>query len=134
MNIRIGTSGWNYPSGRGTWNGVFYPARRDAAARRGRARPARVDELAYYAEHFDTLEVNSSFYRPPTPETTRKWVGRTPPGFEFSLKLYQKFTHPEMFKEATGQADARVDQADVDVFRDGLDPIARAGRLGALLA
>src|SRR6266545_3249230 len=89
--LRIGTSGWNYPSGKGTWNGIFYP--------KGRSRKT-FDELAYYAEHFDTVEVNSSFYGVPTPETTRGWVERTPKGFEFSLKLYQKFTHPKMFREA----------------------------------
>ncbi len=72
--IRIGTSGWSYPSGAGTWNGIFYPARRrDAGA-------GRFDELAYYAEHFDTVEVNSTFYRPPRPATARSWVRRTPSG------------------------------------------------------
>src|SRR3954468_21289911 len=88
---RIGTSGWNYPSGKGTWNGVFYPPSR------GRAKG--FDELAFYAEHFDTVEVNSTFYGQPRPEVTRGWATRTPPGFEFSVKLYQKFTHPRMFKE-----------------------------------
>src|SRR5215204_4002389 len=60
-NLRIGTSGWNYPAGRGTWNGVFYPA---AAKGRGagRAGKPKFDELAYYAEHFDTVEVNTTFY------------------------------------------------------------------------
>ncbi len=135
MNLRIGTSGWSYPSGRGTWNGIFYPTAPLAAgpfARRGASR--RFDELAYYAEHFDTVEVNSSFYRPPRPETTRAWVRRTPPGFEFSLKLYQKFTHPQMFRQATGQGEATVSQRDVDAFRAALDPIAEAGKLGAVLA
>ena len=90
-NLRIGTAGWNYPSGRGTWNGVFYPARR--------TRPKGFDELAYYAEHFDTVEVNSTFYGQPRAEVTRGWVARTPAGFEFAVKLYQKFTHPRMFEE-----------------------------------
>jgi uncharacterized protein YecE (DUF72 family) len=135
MNLRIGTSGWSYPSGRGTWNGVFYPAAPPASApARGAGRSRRFDELAYYAEHFDTVEVNSSFYRPPRPETARAWVRRTPPGFEFSLKLYQKFTHPQMFRQATGQVDAAVSRADVDAFRAALDPIAEAGKLGAVLA
>jgi uncharacterized protein YecE (DUF72 family) len=91
-NLRIGTAGWNYPSGRGTWNGVFYPA--------GRARRKGFDELAYYAEHFDTVEVNSTFYGQPRAEVTRGWVARTPARFEFSVKLYQKFTHPRMFEGA----------------------------------
>ena len=58
------------------------------------------DELTCYAEHFDTVEVNSSFYGPPRPETSRAWVERTPAGFEFSLKLHQQFTHPEMYKRS----------------------------------
>ena len=86
--IRIGTSGWSYPSGRGTWNGVFYPPRS--------GRGARFDDLAYYAEHFDTVEINSTFYRLPPVTTTRSWARRTPPGFDFSVKLYQAFTHPGM--------------------------------------
>jgi len=49
--FRIGTSSWSYPvSGEGSWNGVFYP-------------PGKVDELQYYAERFNTVEVNSTFYR-----------------------------------------------------------------------
>jgi len=93
-DIRIGTSGWNYPTGKGTWNGIFYPARR--GAKRG---GGTFDELAYYAEHFDTVEINSTFYRVPSVDTARGWADRTPPGFEFSLKLYQKFTHPEMYQK-----------------------------------
>jgi len=141
-NIRVGTSGWNYPTGRGTWNGVFYPARR--------ARGKTFDELAYYAEHFDTVEVNSTFYGQPRPEVTRGWADRTPAGFEFSVKLYQKFTHPRMFKDrlrrsvtgASGAVEqdelltalARPNQADLDEFRRGIDPLAAGGKLGALLA
>ena len=161
--IRIGTSGWNYPTGKGTWTGVFYPPRR------GRAKS--FDELSYYAEHFDTVEVNSTFYGQPRAEVTRAWADRTPAGFEFSVKLYQKFTHPRMFKErlerslprtteslnehaslneqvgpsfssggtnaARGDAItelARPNAADIDEFRRGIDPLLDAGKLGALLA
>jgi uncharacterized protein YecE (DUF72 family) len=124
--IRIGTSGWSYPSGRGTWNGVFYPAT-------GR-RPRRFNELAFYAEHFDTVEINSTFYRPPAPETARRWTRLTPAHFDFSIKLYQKFTHPEMFLKATGQDPYQLGAADVDEFRAGLAPIAESGKLGVLLA
>ena len=148
-NLRIGTSGWNYPSGKGTWNGIFYPP--------ARRRPKGFDELTFYAEHFDTVEVNSTFYGQPRPEVTRKWAERTPATIEFSVKLYQKFTHPRMFKErlAGGLPDpgvpnpgwdkarresklldalARPNNADLDEFRRGLDPLASSGRLGALLA
>src|SRR5437867_5194565 len=90
-DVRIGTSGWNYPSGRGTWNGVFYPPRR--------GRPKGFDELAFYAEHFNTVEVNTTFYGQPRVDVSRGWAARTPPGFEFSVKLYQKFTHPRLFQE-----------------------------------
>ena len=128
--IRVGTSGWNYPGGRGTWNGVFYPSTAGVAKRK----KSGFDELAFYAEHFDTVEVNSSFYGVPAPNTTKSWVDRTPANFEFSLKLYQKFTHPEMFHRATGQDPSSIDDADIDGFRRAIDPIAEAGKLGALLA
>jgi uncharacterized protein YecE (DUF72 family) len=128
--IRVGTSGWSYPSGKGTWNGIFYPVQ---PARRPRGSP-KFDELAFYAEHFDTVEVNSSFYRVPAVATVRKWVERTPAGFEFSLKLYQKFTHPDMFAKATGADPSRLGQNDVDGFREALEPLMNGGRMGALLA
>ena len=127
--IRVGTSGWSYPTGKGTWTGVFYPT----GAKGSRAR-GKFDELAFYAEHFDTVEINSSFYRTPTPDTAKGWAARTPRGFEFSLKLFQKFTHPEMFHKATGQDPWELGQKDVDEFRAALDPLASAHKLGALLA
>jgi uncharacterized protein YecE (DUF72 family) len=125
--IRVGTSGWSYPSGAGTWNRIFYPA---GTTRRG----SGFDELQFYAEHFNTVEVNSSFYRVPGVAVTAAWATRTPAHFDFSLKLYQKFTHPEMFLKATGHNPGPLDGADVDGFRTAIDPLARAGKLGALLA
>jgi uncharacterized protein YecE (DUF72 family) len=122
--IRVGTSGWHYPSGPGTWNGVFYPSRRA----RG------FDELAYYAEHFDTVEVNSSFYRMPEPAMTAAWARRTPSTFLFAVKLFQKFTHPDMYLAREGARDWDVSRADFDLFRAGIAPLADAGRLGAVLA
>jgi uncharacterized protein YecE (DUF72 family) len=127
--IRVGTSGWSYPTGKGTWNGIFYPEGASKSKQKG-----GFDDLAFYAEHFDTVEVNSSFYGVPSIQTTRGWAARTPADFEFSLKLYQKFTHPEMFLEATGKDPADLDRADVDEFRAAIDPLAQAGKLGALLA
>jgi uncharacterized protein YecE (DUF72 family) len=163
MTLRIGTSGWSYPSGKGTWNGLFYPKSRSK-----RAGTAGFDELRFYADHFDTVEVNSTFYGQPRADVTSGWVTRTPRGFEFSLKLYQKFTHPQMFREAalkrapgfhqgtpprrsgrqgegtpprrSGRPEALLDlltevtQSDIDDFRAGVEPLARSGRLGALLA
>lgn len=128
-NVRVGTSGWSYPSGEGTWNGIFYPA----PGRRPRG-SGRFDELRFYAEHFDTVEVNSSFYRIPSPATARSWAERTPAGFEFSLKLFQQFTHPDMFHASTGADPSNLGQKEVDEFRSALDPLASAGKLGALLA
>ena len=92
--------------------------------------------------------MNSTFYGQPRPEVTRAWADRTPANFEFSVKLYQKFTHPGMFKARVARglpADARdnasaIDSlarptaADLDEFRRGIDPLASSGRLGALLA
>ena len=136
MTIRVGTSGWSYPGGRGTWNGVFYPAKG--------ARARGFDELTFYARWFDVVEVNSTFYGQPRAAVTAKWAERTPRGFEFAVKLYQKFTHPAMFREtaadAAPEADAAwldqagtVHQADVDEFRTGIEPLATAGKLGPLL-
>jgi uncharacterized protein YecE (DUF72 family) len=121
--IRVGTSGWSYPTGRGMWNGVFYPARR----------PPRFDDLAYYATHFDTVEVNSTFYRMPEAPLTARWLERTPADFLFSVKLFQKFTHPDMYLARAGVADWNLSKGDIDAFRTGVDPLARAGRLAALL-
>src|SRR5207244_1649345 len=148
-NLRVGTSGWNYPSGKGTWNGGVYP----------KPPPKGFDELAFYAEHFDTVEVNSTFYGQPRAEVTRGWADRTPSGFEFSVKLYQSFTHPRMFEERLRrsvldtrgggaprevkreaknddlvQMLVRPNESDLDEFRRGIDPLASSGKLGALLA
>ena len=138
--MRVGTSGWNYPSGNGTWNGLFYPKTRSK-----RAGTDQFDELRFYAEHFDTVEVNTTFYGQPRAEVTRGWADRTPAGFDFSMKLYQKFTHPKMFREAALKTApgaegplldllAQVTQSDIDDFRAGVEPLASAGKLGALLA
>ena len=79
------------------------------------------------------VRVNSSFYRPPTPGTTASWAKKTPGDFVFSVKLWQKFTHPKMYEVATGAA-AAISLADVDTFKRSLGPLASAGKLGALLA
>jgi uncharacterized protein YecE (DUF72 family) len=121
--ILVGTSGWNYPTGRGRWSGVFYPKRR----------PRGFDELRFYADHFDTVEVNSTFYHMPEPSTSQRWLERTPAGFLFSIKLYQKFTHPDMYLARDGVTDWDVSRGDIEDFRRGIDPIASAGRLAAVL-
>jgi uncharacterized protein YecE (DUF72 family) len=118
--IYIGTSGWSYPKGEGTWKGYFYPA-------------GKINELEYYGQFFNTVEINSSFYRPPDPAYVSNWVKRTPPGFLFAVKLWQKFTHPGMYQEATGEV-AAISQQDVDVFSQSLEPLVKSQKLGALLA
>ena len=139
--IRIGTSGWHYPSGDGAWDGVFYPPRGR------RHRPKGFDELEYYARHFDTVEVNSTFYGVPRRAVTAAWADRTPDDFAFAVKLYQQFTHPKMFAAAARSGGTRpestsvptgappkIDRGDVDRFRDAIAPLHEAGKLGALLA
>ncbi|MFC2045182.1 DUF72 domain-containing protein [Chloroflexota bacterium] len=118
--IYIGTSGWSYPKGEGTWQGYFYP-------------DSKINELEYYSQFFNTVELNSSFYRPPNPSFAENWVRRTPEGFKFAVKLWQKFTHPKMYREATGEQ-AVISQNDVDLFLNSIRPIYQSGKLGALLA
>jgi uncharacterized protein YecE (DUF72 family) len=121
VSLRIGTSGWNYPSGKGTWNGIFYPLPSE--------RRRNFDELGFYAERFNTVEINSTFYGQPRPTVTLEWVRRTPPGFEFAVKFFQKFTHPNL---ATDKSP--VSAGDVDTFKRGIEPLVAGERLGPLLA
>lgn len=110
--ILFGTSGWSYDD----WKGVFYPLKT----------PSRFDYLRFAAEYFDALEINSTFYRPPSPATAASWVRRTAdkPAFEFTAKLHQRFTH------ARGEPWTPAEAAD---FKRGIDPLADAGKLGGLL-
>jgi uncharacterized protein YecE (DUF72 family) len=92
--------------------------------------------------------VNSTFYGQPRPDVCRGWADRTPAGFEFSIKLYQKFTHPKLFEQRVTsslpedvrheaplvQMLARPNEADIDEFKRGIEPLAARGRLGAMLA
>jgi uncharacterized protein YecE (DUF72 family) len=118
--IYIGTSGWSYPKGEGTWKGHFYPT-------------GKINELEYYSQFFNTVEINSSFYRPPNPGHAINWVESVPEDFRFTVKLWQKFTHPKMYEKATGKA-AVISQEDVGQFKEGIEPMANSGKLGALLA
>jgi len=120
VKIYIGTSGWSYPRGEGTWTGYFYPT-------------GKINELEYYSQFFNTVEINSTFYRPPNPGYVYNWVRRVPKDFLFTVKLWQKFTHPKMYKEATGE-EAVISVRDVDIFKQSLDPLMKSGKLGALLA
>jgi len=107
---RIGAAGWAYPD----WKGRVYPSQT----------PREIDALTYLADYFDTIEINSTFYRTPDPALTRRWAQRiaTRPGFKFTVKLPQLFTH-------TRQARAQ----DEDAFKKAMDPLYTAGKLGAVL-
>jgi uncharacterized protein YecE (DUF72 family) len=118
--IFIGTSGWSYPRGEGTWNGNFYPV-------------GKINELEYYSRYFNTVEVNSTFYRPPDPIMTKRWARLVPAGFLFTVKLWQKFSHPRMFEAATGN-EAVISLKDIQLFQNGIEPLVGAGKLGAILA
>ncbi len=98
--VRIGTSGWVYPH----WRGRFYPA--DAPQQRW---------LEYYARHFDTVEVNNTFYRLPAARAFDAWARRVPAGFLFALKASRFITHVKRLRGAA---------APVRTF------LGRAGRLG----
>ncbi len=109
--IRVGTAGWFYED----WNSIVYPGK-----------PGRgFDRLGVMASLFDTNEINSSFYRIPSPRMTADWARRVAhnPRFAFTAKLYRGFTHE-------GKAGAAEEKA----FAQAMDPLARAGRLGCVLA
>lgn len=78
MVVRIGTSGWSYDH----WTGVLYPPKL-AATRR----------LAVYVEEFDTVELNASFYRWPTPARFTQWRDQLPDGFTMTVKAPRGLTH-----------------------------------------
>ncbi len=83
-SIRIGCSGWQYRD----WRGRFYPA--GLAAGRW---------LEYYAEHFDTVELNASFYRLQAATTFRAWSRRLPDGFAMAVKASRYLTHTKRLRD-----------------------------------
>ncbi|HEU4390110.1 MAG TPA: DUF72 domain-containing protein [Blastocatellia bacterium] len=109
--VRVGPAGWSYQD----WKGIVYPPRPGS----------RFDPLAYLAGFFDTIEINSTFYRPPSGATALSWVKRVNENssLKFTVKLYRKFTHER--GEAT--------EEDWKACREGFDPLAEAGKLGAML-
>jgi uncharacterized protein YecE (DUF72 family) len=108
--LYIGTSGWSYPD----WAGIVYPRRK------------KVDELAFIAEYFNAVEINTTFYRPPTAQMTASWVRRTNDAgdFHFTVKLWQRFTH---------ERENPYGAEDVETFKRGIEPLAVSGRLGGVL-
>jgi len=110
-DIRVGPAGWSYAD----WRGRVFPENAGA----------KFDTLALVAKYFDTAEINSSFYHPPAPDTARAWLRRIEhnPNFVFTAKLFRRFTHER------GKATAE----DEKLFRESMDPLMDAGKLGALL-
>jgi uncharacterized protein YecE (DUF72 family) len=106
--VRIGLSGWDYPK----WHGDFYPS--GLAARR---------RLEFVGEHFDTVEVNGSFYSLQRPSTYQRWYDATPPGFVFALKGGRFITHLKRLRDAS--------QGLANFFASG--PLVLAEKLGTVL-
>lgn len=108
--IRIGPAGWSYKD----WENVVYPPH-----------GSKFDHLAYLASFFDTIEINSPFYRIPPPTHARSWVRRVEanPDFRFTTKVFRGFTHEK----------AKLAAEEIDAFKRYLDPLMEANRLGAIL-
>lgn len=125
--VKIGTCGYSYPGMPPTgWHGIFYPKKTARSP----------GELEFYASYFDAVEINSSFYRPPTSTMAEAWVQKTPPDFQFAVKAWQKFTHATKVGAGAGgkeQAWSRPNDDDVRLFADAIAPLESAGKLGALL-
>lgn len=86
MRYFVGTSGYNYPE----WRGSFYPDKFPTTKM-----------LSYYAERFNSVEVNYTFYRIPTAKLLQGWGDGTPPGFTFTLKAPRRITHDARLRNVT---------------------------------
>jgi uncharacterized protein YecE (DUF72 family) len=108
--IHIGCSGWNYQSWRG---GEFYP--------KGLP-PSRW--LEYYSQQFDTVEVNSTFYRLASPKAVARWVEQTPENFVFALKASRYLTHVKRL--------ANLDQG-IQRYYEAIEPLVGTPKLGPIV-
>jgi uncharacterized protein YecE (DUF72 family) len=107
--IRVGTSGFKFAD----WKGRFYPEALDERK-----------WLEYYAERFNTVEVNSTYYRLLPPATFFQMAKKVPEGFDFTVKAYRTSTH-EIGPETA---------ADIAAFKESLRPLIEAGKFGCVLA
>jgi uncharacterized protein YecE (DUF72 family) len=126
MNLYVGTSGYSYPQ----WKGPFYPNNL----------PAK-QMLAYYGEHFRTVEINYTFKRLPTVALLQSWAAAVPAGFRFALKAPESITHRKRLKDTAASLATFVDSARALRARLGpllfqLPPLFKKDvpRLGAFLA
>jgi uncharacterized protein YecE (DUF72 family) len=108
--VRIGCSGWNYQHWR---NGVFYPPRLP---------PRRW--LEFYAQHFDTVEVNATFYRLPRATAVANWVQQAPPGFLFAVKMSRYATHIKRLRDLPPS---------IELFYERIRPLVESPKLGPVL-
>jgi uncharacterized protein YecE (DUF72 family) len=107
--VRVGCSGWNYPH----WRERVYP----------KGLPQR-RWLEYYATLFDTVEVNTTFYRLPKPTSVTGWVERTPVEFVFAVKASRYLTHLKRLTD--------LDRG-VERFYESIEPLADSKKLGPVL-
>jgi uncharacterized protein YecE (DUF72 family) len=105
-NIYIGTSGWSYKH----WKGTFYPEKTKAT-----------DQLNYYQQLFDTVEINNSFYRLPSAETIEHWIESVSKDFLFSVKASRYITHLKKLHDAGPAFDEFL--ARISKFKAKLGPI-----------
>jgi uncharacterized protein YecE (DUF72 family) len=96
VTVHVGTSGYNYEA----WKGSFYPE--DLSSKK---------MLAYYAEQFDTVEINYSFYRKPTVKILEGWAAQVPERFRFALKAWQRITHQKRLRESGELVEGFADAA-----------------------
>jgi uncharacterized protein YecE (DUF72 family) len=107
--VRVGCSGWNYAQ----WRDRVYP----------KGLPAR-RWLAHYASLFDTVEVNTTFYRLPRRDSVAAWVDETPPGFLFAVKASRFLTHMKRLTDL-GRG--------VERFYERIDPLLHTPKMGPVL-
>ncbi|MFO7754735.1 MAG: DUF72 domain-containing protein [Bacteroidales bacterium] len=107
MKKYIGCSGFHYKD----WEGKFYPEAIDKEA-----------WLHYYSQHFNSVEINNTFYKTPGKETLKAWIQQTPDEFRFSVKGSRYITHMKKLKDS---------KTHIDKFYRSIDPLSK--NLGAVL-
>lgn len=105
--VYVGIAGWSYPD----WKGIVYSS-------------SKIDQLKYVSGFIDCVEINNTFYRPPSEKTTKSWLESIAekPDFFFTAKLHRDFSH-----------EGKVDSEMVKQFHKGLEPMLEADKLKSLL-